>query len=1563
MATGDTSSDIKPIDPSSPYYLGSGDQPGNSITHILLKNDNYVAWSRAITLSLKARRKFVFIDGSLPKPTDSKTLLDWETVHSMLVSWILRSVDPKLAESIPFHDDARLLWNYLERRFCVANGPRIQQLRAQISDCRQSKDMSIEVYYTKLLGLFDELNRLKPLHTCSCGKCTCDVVGKFADDRREEIFHQFLIGVDDDYYAHVRSNLLSQSPPADLDRAYQALIQEERSRAIAREKAQVEATHAFAVQASRSRPSRSRASEPIDKSTMVCTHCRKRGHDRDSCFDLHGRPDWYNELLLRRSRGAPPPPAANSGSRSSVAVNRGQQQGSSRANAVFDAATGASAMSHDVGILGAYPNPHANVLPNTSNSVDRMSGINFSTSSSWILDTGATNHITNNYQLLFDTTPVSHWPVGLPNGQHAMATLIGSVSLSPRLILKNVLYVPELHCNLISVSKLIDTSNCFVQFTNDLCAIQDLHSRMLIGTGERRDGLYYFHHESAINVVSTTPVTEFELWHRRLGHPSDRVLKSVPAIRNSTSTKKCLNKPCIVCPMAKQSRDIFPTSDNKASRCFELIHCDLWGPYRTPASCGAIYFLTLVDDYSRAVWVYLLNTKTEVFGAFNKFFAMISCQFETHVKYVRSDNGTEFKCMIPFFEASGIIFQTSCIKTPQQNGRVERKHKHILNVGRALRFQAHLPISFWGECILAAVHIINRTPSSVLQNKTPYEMIFGKAPTLDELRVFGCLCFAHNQQTKGDKFAPRSRRCLFVGYPQGKKGWRMYDLDTHEFFVSRDVLFYEHEFPYENATMLQSHTPDLTTDVGSNPILHDDFLVEPFHSTPTNTAQNSPIPDSLSSPPISHPSPPSAHSSLQPSPSFPYTAQNLQPAHHSFPVPAPQQHKPTTDSSSSPNNSAQASQHEHQPTTETPPSPNNSAQTPQIEQPASSIPDLQPDQQPQPINSSPLPTNPIQTDSPAMPTQPASSPASLLGRGLRVKRPSVRLRDTVSHIVLQDSPSLKVNGPSHPSSTSDRSSGNPYSLAHFVNCENFSARYRTLLAAIIAGSEPRSFKEAMQEPGWREAMAHEIRALEDNGTWVLEPLPPGKKALGSKWVYRIKYNADGTVERLKARLVILGNHQVEGIDYTETFAPVAKMVTVRTFLAVAAARRWELHQMDVHNAFLHGDLDEEVYMKPPPGFHTGQPGMVCKLRKSLYGLKQAPRCWFAKLASSLKSYGFQQSYSDYSLFTFNRDGVSLHVLVYVDDLIISGNSSTAINDFKVYLGECFHMKDLGKLQYFLGIEVARNSDGILLCQRKYALDIISETGLLGAKPAFFPMEQHHSLGRATGALLDDPGPYRRLVGRLIYLCFTRPDLTYAVHILAQFMQAPRTEHWDAALRVVRYLKGCPGQGILLRSDSDLQLVGWCDSDWASCPNTRRSLTGWLVSLGGSPISWKTKKQHTVSRSSAEAEYRSMASITCELKWLKGLLSCLGVPHLSPVSLFCDSQSALHIAQNPVFHERTKHIEVDCHYVRDAIQDGLIAPSYVPTSYQLADVFTKSLGYTQFTYLTSKLGICNPHAPT
>jgi len=391
----------------------------------------------------------------------------------------------------------------------------------------------------------------------------------------------------------------------------------------------------------------------------------------------------------------------------------------------------------------------------------------------------------------------------------------------------------------------------------------------------------------------------------------------------------------------------------------------------------------------------------------------------------------------------------------------------------------------------------------------------------------------------------------------------------------------------------------------------------------------------------------------------------------------------------------------------------------------------------------------------------------------------------------------------------------------------------------------------------------------------LVPLPSHKRPIGCKWVYKIKLKADGIVERYKARLVAKGYNQIEGVDYQETFTPVAKMVTVRILLSVAALHGWHLHQLDVNNAFLNGDLDEDVYMSLPPGFRRKGETRVCKLHKSLYGLKQASRQWFTKLSNALKAAGFHQSLSD--------------------DVILAGNNLQDIENTKLFLSRQFKLRDLGQLKYFLGIEVARSQNGISLSQRKYALDILNDTGFLGAKPSRFPLDQNVSLTQSDGKLLEDGSTYRRLVGRLIYLTITRPDLTYVVHILSQFMDKPRQPHLAAAHQVLKYIKQTPRQGIILPSMGNLQLQAFCDADWARCKDTRRLVTGYCSLLRGAPISWRTKKQTTVSRSSAEAEYRSMATTCCEITWLKNILKDLKINHTQPVTLFCDNQAAMHIA--------------------------------------------------------------------
>ncbi|XP_026430000.1 uncharacterized protein LOC113326496 [Papaver somniferum] len=388
-------------------------------------------------------------------------------------------------------------------------------------------------------------------------------------------------------------------------------------------------------------------------------------------------------------------------------------------------------------------------------------------------------------------------------------------------------------------------------------------------------------------------------------------------------------------------------------------------------------------------------------------------------------------------------------------------------------------------------------------------------------------------------------------------------------------------------------------------------------------------------------------------------------------------------------------------------------------------------------------------------------------------------------------------------------------------------------------------------------------------------------------------------------------------------------------------------------------------MKIPPGFHKKGETRVYKLNKFLYGLKQASRQWFSKFSTALLNTGFTQSHADYSLFTFHSGEISIYVLVYVDDIIITGNNDLAIQDLKHKLESQFSLKNLGRLQYFLGLEVSRSPKGILLCQRKYILDIVNDCGLLGAKPSPSPMEKHLKLLPYSGDPLSDPSIYRRLIGRLLYIQVTRPDITFSVNYLSQFMQQPCSGHLDAAHRNVRYLKGTVSHGIFLSASSTLSLSGYTDSDWAGCLTTRRSTTGYFTMLGDSPISWKSKKQPTISLSSAEAEYRALARLTSELQWLHYLFTDLRITIPRPIPIYCDNQAALHIYANPVFHERTKHIEIDCYFVRDKLLSGLIKPTYIPSALQLADLFTKPLGVYHFRRLASKLGLRadGPHPPT
>uniref|UniRef100_A0A2N9G3F2 Reverse transcriptase Ty1/copia-type domain-containing protein n=1 Tax=Fagus sylvatica TaxID=28930 RepID=A0A2N9G3F2_FAGSY len=539
-----------------------------------------------------------------------------------------------------------------------------------------------------------------------------------------------------------------------------------------------------------------------------------------------------------------------------------------------------------------------------------------------------------------------------------------------------------------------------------------------------------------------------------------------------------------------------------------------------------------------------------------------------------------------------------------------------------------------------------------------------------------------------------------------------------------------------------------------------------------------------------------------------------------------------------------------------------------------------------------------------------------------------------------------------------------YPISNYVSSHRLSPSCKAFANQLSSVSIPKNLQEALNNPRWKAAMVEEMEALQKNSTWKLVELPKDKKTVGCKWVFTVKHKADGSIERFKARLVAKGYTQTYGIDYQETFAPVAKINTIRVLLSLAANLEWPLQQFDVKNAFLHGDLEEEVYMDFPPGFSTSsESGKVCRLRKSLYGLKQSPRAWFGRFTHSMRKYGYHQSQSDHTLFLkHSNEGKVTALIVYVDDIVVTGNDIMEMGKLKTYLAKEFEIKDLGTLRYFLGIEVARSKEGIFVSQRKYVLDLLVETGMLACKPIDTPIEQNHRLGEDVDDTPVDRERYQKLVGKLIYLSHTRPDIAFAVSVVSQFMHAPCEKHMEAVYRILRYLKSAPGKGLMLYKNGHLEVEGYTDADWAGSITDRRSTSGYCTFVGGNLVTWRSKKQSVVARSSAEAEFRAMAHGICEMLWLKAMLKELGVHSKDPMKLYCDNKAAISIAHNPVQHDRTKHVEVDRHFIKEKLTEGLICTPFVRTENQLADILTKGVSNKIFNSALDKLGIRDIYAP-
>jgi hypothetical protein len=521
-----------------------------------------------------------------------------------------------------------------------------------------------------------------------------------------------------------------------------------------------------------------------------------------------------------------------------------------------------------------------------------------------------------------------------------------------------------------------------------------------------------------------------------------------------------------------------------------------------------------------------------------------------------------------------------------------------------------------------------------------------------------------------------------------------------------------------------------------------------------------------------------------------------------------------------------------------------------------------------------------------------------------------------------------------------------------------------LITATNPDSEPGSYKEAIscpEAPFWIEAMDNEMAGLYSNYTWELGYPPKGTKLLGCKWVLKKKRHGDGALERFKARLVAKGFQQREGHDFFEVYAPVGKYTSLRAIMALAAQEGLYIHNVDISNAFLNGTLEEVIWMQQPEGYFQGEPGMACKLLKSIYGLKQAPRVWHLDLDEVIKEKSFKASDADPCVYyyTGTEYDARTFMLVYVDDLAIVSKCLETIAKLKAYLKSKYKLRDLGEATLFLGITIERSPAGIKLAQQRLVNDLATKYGMQDSNGRQVPMSPSTKLTKDENSEPLDTAvyPYATLVGSLMHLAnCTRPDIAYAVGVLARFMSAPKMSHWLAAKGVLRYLCGTRDYGIFYSANSSSKLTGYTDSDFARDVDTRRSTAGYTFILANGAISWSSKRQATVATSTTEAEYIAAAAAVKEALFERTLLRDLGIS-IDTVEIYGDNQSALALANNPVSTSRAKHIDVAYHFTRERVLLGDVAFSYIPTDQMVADTLTKALPAAKFEFCNKMMGVC------
>lgn len=523
----------------------------------------------------------------------------------------------------------------------------------------------------------------------------------------------------------------------------------------------------------------------------------------------------------------------------------------------------------------------------------------------------------------------------------------------------------------------------------------------------------------------------------------------------------------------------------------------------------------------------------------------------------------------------------------------------------------------------------------------------------------------------------------------------------------------------------------------------------------------------------------------------------------------------------------------------------------------------------------------------------------------------------------------------------------------------------------MSKDDPINFRQAMESSNshkWIEAMNEEYKSMQDNKVWELVSLPVGAKPVGCKWIFKTKRDSNGNVKRYKARLVVKGFTQKEGIDFKETFSPVSSKDSFRTIMALVAYFDLELHQMDVKTAFLNGDIKETIYMVQPENFVSGDPkNMVCKLTKSIYGLKQASRQWYFKFHQVLTSYGFETNVVDECVYHKFSGSKYIFLVLYVDDILLATNDINLLHDTKRFLSKNFEMKDLGDASFVLGIEIHRDrSWGILgLSQRSYIEKVLNRFGMQNCKSGETPVAKgdKFSLSQCPKNSLEiqemQKIPYASAVGSLMYaqVC-TRPDIAFIVGMLGRYLSNPGMDHWKAVKCVMRYLQRTKEYMLTYRRSDKLEVIGYSDSDFAGCQDSRKSTSGYIYLLAGGAISWRSAKQTLIASSTMAAEFVACYEASNQGIWLRNFVTGLRILEGTerPLKLYCDNKSAVLYSNNNRSSTKSKHIDIKFLVVKERVQSGQISIEHIGTNSMIADPLTKGLPPKVFHEHTAQMGV-------